>query len=237
MRKLCAGILGAVALWSLGAGTAQAITFDLRFQSTEGLPWNCTAGATYCKVLTGSTVLIDVVFTINVDRIWTSTSVALDLSAMGLANTAVTATAFAPPFAVSNVITLNGVFDPVGDTVPAVPDTGPFPHPGSPCTSKLPGCDHRFSSFGFANPTSVGSGYTYTAGTITLDLTGANMGTFTIATYYREGVDIPSDNANNPHNVAILDILGIPEPATAALLGLGLVALAAAAHPSRRRGR
>jgi hypothetical protein len=96
---------------------------------------------------------------------------------------------------------------------------------------KLAGCDHRFTSFGFASFTSGGSGVTYTAGTITLNLTGANPGTFTIATYEEEGVDFP-DNANNPHNAATLMILN-PEPATAALLGVGLLGLAAV---GRRRG-
>jgi hypothetical protein len=230
MRTLRAGIVGVVLSLFMGAGTAGAITFDLKFQGSGGV---CTPGHTYCSAPNGATVLIDVVFTINVDRTFTSTSVGLDLSAMELANTAVTATAFAPPFAVDGVLNLNGVVDPVGETVPAEPDTGPFPHPESSCAAKLAGCDHRFTSFGFLNQTSVGSGFTYTAGTITLDLTGADQGTFTIVTYYREGLDAPPDNANNPHNAVILDIQGIPEPGTAALLGARLLALTAAAR--RRR--
>ena len=101
------------------------------------------------------------------------------------------------------------------------------------CVAKIAGCDHRFTSFGFLVPASSGSGLTYTAGTITLDLTGATPGTYTIVSYQAAGIDGPAENANNPHNNAILIINPIPEPGTASLLGLGLLGLVMAGRRSR----
>ena len=121
--------------------------------------------------------------------------------------------------------TLNGVVD--GGPAPAAPTAD------ANCLATLPGCDHALTSFGFTVPTSAGSGLTYTAGTIALDLTGATPGTYTIVTYQTALVDAPIDNACNPHFAATLYIAGIPEPGTASLLGVGILGLVLA---SRRRG-
>jgi hypothetical protein len=218
MRKMFVAAVGAVALLSMGVGTAQAITFNLLWQGSGG----CVNDATSCSVAPGATVLLDVQFVINADRLFTSTSVGFDLSAMGLANTAVVGQGFDSPLAAETVFTLNGVLG----GGPA--NAGAFADPV--CVGKLAGCDHRFNSFGFLVNPSAGSGITYTAGTITLDLTGATPGTYTIVTYVTSGVDGPNDNTNNPHNSAILTI--IPEPGTASLLGLGMLGLVMA---GRRR--
>ena len=221
MRKMFVAAVGAVALLSMGVGTAQAITYEGLFQSSGG---QCTAGSATCTADVGDTVLLDLKFTINIDRLFTTTSVGLDLSAMGLANTAVSGQGFPSGLAGSTTITLNGVLNGGPAFAAATVDAS--------CITALAGCDHRFTSFGFLVSPSAGSGLTYTAGTITLDLTGATPGTYTIAVYQSTGVDAP-DNANNPHFDAVLTINAIPEPGTASLLGLGLLGLVMAGRRAR----
>jgi hypothetical protein len=214
MRKMFVAAVGAVALLSMGVGAAQATTINLRFQNDAG----CIAGSTSCTVDVGDTVEIDVQFIINNNtQLTKSTSIALDLSAMGLANTAVVGVGFptGQAFPGEFVQTLNGVVGGGPANAAATNDAS--------CIAKLAGCDHRFTSFGFASNPATGSGLTYIAGTMTFNLTGATPGTYTIASYASTGVDTPNDNASNPHNSAILTI--IPEPGTASLLGLGLLGL------------
>jgi hypothetical protein len=227
MRRL---FVGAAVLWLLCASPAGATTFNLRFQSSGGV---CTAGSTSCVADPGEVIRIDLVITLSADRMDTSTSVGFDLSAMFLPVSAVTATAFEPAF--GTAVSLNGDATPVGSTVAAEATAD------ASCIAKLAGCDARFSSFGYQSPSPVGSGVTYTAGTITLDLGqyngGANpyeLGTFTIATYRSLGVDVPLDNSANPHNSAILSFpVLIPEPSTGLLLGAGLLGLLGASRAAR----
>jgi hypothetical protein len=217
LRKMFVAAVGAVALLSMGVGTAQAITY-------EGL-WNggCNSGngTATCSADVGDTVLLDIKFTINANRLFTTTSVGLDLSAMGIANTAVSGQGFSSGISGATTITLNGVV--LGGPAFAAATTD------ASCIANLAGCDHRFTSFGFTVSPSAGSGVTYTAGTITFDLTGATPGTYTIAVYQSTGVDAP-DNTNNPHFDAVINV--IPEPGTASLLGLGMLGLVMA---GRRR--
>jgi hypothetical protein len=176
----------------------------------------------------GDTVQIDVQFIINNNtQLIKSTSIGLDLSAMGLANTAVSGQGFptGQGFAGEFVLTLNGIASGGPANAAATADAA--------CVTKLAGCDHRFTSFGYGSSPATGSGLTYTAGTITLDLTGATPGTYTIVSYASAGVDTPNDNASNPHNSAILTINAVPEPGTASLLGLGLLGLVLAGRRSR----
>jgi hypothetical protein len=222
MRKMFVVAVGAVALLSMGVSTAQATTISLLFQSSGG---QCTAGLNTCSADVGDTILIDVQFIINNNtQLIKSTSVGLDLSAMGLANTAVSGQGFptGQAFAGEFVLTLNGVVSGGPANAAATADAA--------CVAKLAGCDHRFTSFGYGSSPATGSGLTYTAGTITMNLTGATPGTYTIITYTSAGVDTPNDNSSNPHNSAILTI--IPEPGTASLLGLGMLGLVMA---GRRR--
>jgi hypothetical protein len=221
MRKMFVAAVGAVALLSMGVGTAQAITFNLLWQSGGG----CVNDTTACIANQGDTVLLDVQFVINANRLFTATSVGLDLSAMGLSNTAVVGEGFDSPLTGETVFTLNTILD--GGPANAQAFADPV------CVGKLAGCDHRFNSFGFLVNPSAGSGITYTAGTITLDLTGATPGTYTIVTYVTSGVDGPNDNTNNPHNSATLTINAVPEPGTASLLGLGLLGLVVAGRRAR----
>jgi hypothetical protein len=218
MRKMFVAAVGAVALLSMGVGTAQAITY-------EGL-WNggCTSGngTATCSADVGDVVLLDIKFTINLNRTFTTTSVGLDLSAMGIANTAVSGIGLPSGLPGSTISTLNGVINGTGPANAAATND-------ASCIAQLAGCDHRFTSFGFLVSPSAGSGLTYTAGTITMDLTGATPGTYTILLYQSSGVDAP-DNANNPHFDAVINV--IPEPGTASLLGLGLLGLVMA---GRRR--
>jgi hypothetical protein len=222
MRKMFVAAVGAVALLSMGVGTAQAITFNLEYQGSGP----CTNDTTSCTATVGDTVLLDVEFIINANRLFTSTSVGLDLSAMGIGLAAVSGQGFSSGLGGQTTFTLNGVIN--GGPANAVATVE------AACIAALAGCDGRFTSFGFLVPTSSGSGLTYTAGTITLDLTGATPGTYTIATYQATGVDGPADNPNNPHNDAILIINPIPEPGTASLLGLGMLGLVMAGRRSRR---
>ena len=220
MRRMLVAAVGAVALLSMGVGTAQAITFNLEWQAGGG----CVNDATSCTANVGATVLLDVELDINANRLFTSTSVGFDLSAMGLAPAAVVGQGFASGLAGQTTFTLNGVVG-VSPVANAVAEANPA------CTAKIAGCDHRFTSFGFLVPASAGSGLTYTAGTISLNLTGAAPGTYTIVSYQVVGIDGPADNANNPHNSATLTI--VPEPGAASLLGLGLLGLVMAGRRSR----
>jgi hypothetical protein len=209
--------VGAVALLSMGVGTAQAITY-------EGL-WDggCTSGngTASCQADEGTSISLDIKFTINANRLFTTTSVGLDLSAMGIGNTAVVGQGFSSGIGGATTVTLNGVLLGGPAFAAATADAS--------CIANLAGCDHRFTSFGFTVSPSAGSGVTYTAGTITFDLTGATPGTYTIAVYQSTGVDAP-DNTNNPHFDAVINV--IPEPGTASLLGLGMLGLVMA---GRRR--
>ena len=78
MRRMLVAAVGAVALLSMGVGTAQAITFNLEWQAGGG----CVDDATSCTANVGDTVLLDVEFIINASRLFTSTSVGFDLSAI-----------------------------------------------------------------------------------------------------------------------------------------------------------
>ena len=222
MRKMFVAAVGAVALLSMGVGTAQAITFNAEWQAGGG----CVNDATSCTATVGSTVLLDIELIINADRLFTSTSVGFDLSAMGLATSAVVGQGFPSGLTGQTTFTLNGV---VGTS----PVANPLAEANANCTAIVAGCDHRFTSFGFLVPASAGSGLTYTAGTIALNLTGATPGTYTIVVYQAAGIDGPANNANNPHNSATLVINPIPEPGTASLLGLGMLGLVMAGRRSR----
>jgi hypothetical protein len=211
-------MIGAVLLIGVGVETAQATTFNLLFQSSGGI---CAAGSTSCTTTVGATILLDVQAVINNNtQIIKSTSVGLDLSAMGLANTAVVGQGFptGQTFFGEAVQALNGIVNGGPANAAATADAA--------CVAKLAGCDHRFSSFGYQSHPATGSGLTYTSGTMTFDLTGATPGTYTIISYASSGLDTPNDNTANPHNSAILTI--IPEPGTASLLGLGLLGLVVA---------
>jgi hypothetical protein len=222
LHKLAAAILGFLMAASAGAGTARAVTFDLLFQSSGG---KCTDGSATCSAEVGDIVLLDVKFTVNVDRTLTTASVGFDLSAMGIANTAVVGQGFASGLAGATTATLNGVANGGPAFAEATADAN--------CIGKLAGCDHRFTSFGFSVSPSAGGGLTYTAGTIAIDLSGASPGTYTIVSYQVALVDAPIDNACNPHFAAVLTVNAIPEPSTGLLIGLGLSGLVIA-RPRRR---
>jgi hypothetical protein len=224
MRKMFVAAVGAVALLSMGVSTAQAITFNLLWDGGCG----AGDGTASCTANVGDVVLLDVQVIINTNSLLTkSTSVGLDLSAMGLANTAVSGQGFptGQGFVGETVLTLNGVV--AGGPAFAAPTLD------ASCIASLAGCDHRFTNFGFLSNPATGSGLTYTSGTMTFDLTGATPGTYTIISYASTGVDTPNENANNPHFDAILTINAIPEPGTASLLGLGLLGLVMAGRRAR----
>lgn len=222
MRNMFFGAVGAVALLSMGAGTAQATSFDLLYQASAG----CTAGSASCSVDVGDTIVFDVVISQNTSNTSRSTSVGLDTSAMGILASAAVATSFNPPVG-GTALTLNGNVTPTVGTTAALADIT-----DTACNTALTGCDARFTSFGYLNFVNVNNG-TWTAGTITIDLTGATPGTYTIATYQRTGVDAPADNTANPHNDLVVTINAIPEPGTASLLGLGLLGLVMAGRRTR----
>jgi hypothetical protein len=225
LRKMFIGAVGAVALLAMGVGSAQAITFKLEFQSSGGI---CTAGSASCTAEVGDTVLLDVIMVMNVNRNANNTSVGFDLSSMGLSNTDVTADTF--QFGTTTPSTLNGV---VWGGPGSQDNTAAANVVDAECNTALAGCDARYSSFGYIHTVSLGAGMAYTAGTISIDLTGANTGTWTIATYVRTGVNAPGDNTANPHMDAFLTIVPIPEPGTASLLGLGLLGLVMAGRRTR----
>jgi hypothetical protein len=223
MRKIFVGAVGAVALLAMGAGTAQAISYNLVFDS------GCSVGngTSACTWDGSSNVVIDYVIIQNVNRNGLSMSAGLDLSGMGLTLTDATAVNGTPPAGgASTPINAVALVTDAFDTQCAGGGTGQ--------AGTVPGCDAHFSSFGFlANPgVSIGAGQTWTAGTITLDLTGANAGTWTITTYQRSTIDAPAGTAN-PRNFATLEILAVPEPGTASLLGLGLLGLVMAGRRAR----
>jgi hypothetical protein len=95
------------------------------------------------------------------------------------------------------------------------------------------GCDTAYGSFGGVSTAPIAAG-TYTLGSINFDTSGTLGGSHDILSYLREGVGGVTDKkfvaAPVQLNGAILNV--VPEPGTAALLGLGVMGLVLA---GRRR--
>ena len=105
-----------------------------------------------------------------------------------------------------------------------------WPKPALPGTDCGAPCDTYYGSFGGLNTMPAPAG-TYLIGSLGLDLSGALAGSHSILHFLRTGIDGVVDDENIvvpvQLNGATLNVIPNPEPATAALLGLGLAMLAA----------
>ena len=117
-----------------------------------------------------------------------------------------------------------GAFAPAAPVLPVSTNAGE-------CVSL--GCDTAYGSFGGVSAGVIAAG-TYTLGSINFDTSGTLGGSHDILNYLREGVGGVTDKKFAPApvqlNGAVLNV--VPEPGTAALLGLGVMGLVLA---GRRR--
>jgi hypothetical protein len=88
-----------------------------------------------------------------------------------------------------------------------------------------PACDTAVGSFGGLAAAPFAAGV-YTLGSINVDTSGVTLGPHTILNFLRTGVDGVTNKKFVVSPVQLNGaILGIPEPGTAGLLGLGIFAL------------
>lgn len=113
--------------------------------------------------------------------------------------------------------------------IPGAAGVSPSPASSSGCS---PQCDSAFGSFGVVSAAAVPAG-TYVIGSVNIDTSGVLPFADVILAFLRPGIDKVTDKnfAVAPVQLNPATLFIAPEPGTAALLGLGIFALAWGGRP------